>query len=472
MLIQAKLKSPLKNSTFLHSYFKVMGGQLLLQIRKKYYQCRYFLRAILDLGKNLLDMNNFFSNQELKKFTLQRWGLALLQDKKFHLKEDGAIWIDALGGGEVCQISTFVQKIRELYPDRKIVLSTHHKEMLSFIRQRKDIDFVFSAPHELAFSVKRVMKVIKPSILVVVDLVFFPFILEYVKKQGVPVVVVGAHLWDGYCDAIHMKRTKMWQFHKYVDAIGCAGLRDKKNFESMGTPSSKIHITGSMKYDMVHLYVSEEKKNLLRQSLGLGVDDYIFVAGSIRKGEERILIKAFLRVKGRMPNFKLVLVPRFFRDLPAMEAELNRLGAPWCKKTNLMQRKQGAEDIVVVDTFGELAHLYAIASVVLIGNSLVCDESTPLGQNIIEPLVQLKPIFFGPFIDKWRPVMDDFKKIWHGLEVQNEIELGDGIVYLFRHPEIIQEIMKKSKKMIDENEDNITQNVLLVAHALSQSYLS
>ena len=61
-------------------------------------------------------------------------------------------------------------------------------------------------------------------------------------------------------------------------------------------------------------------------------------------------------------------------------------------------------EVVILDTIGELAQLYQIATIVFVGGSLVNEG----GHNIIEPAVFGKPIVFGPHMQNFAEIADAF----------------------------------------------------------------
>ncbi len=61
---------------------------------------------------------------------------------------------------------------------------------------------------------------------------------------------------------------------------------------------------------------------------------------------------------------------------------------------------------MLLDTIGELASMYSVASVAFIGGSLVPSG----GHNPLEPAQYGVPIIIGPYYENFRAIVDDLKE--------------------------------------------------------------
>src|SRR5207302_4066148 len=69
-------------------------------------------------------------------------------------------------------------------------------------------------------------------------------------------------------------------------------------------------VTGSVKYDGVSGDRESPTTQELRQVLGIGRDELVWIAGSTQAPEEEIALGVYQRLKPRFPNLRLILVPR------------------------------------------------------------------------------------------------------------------------------------------------------------------
>ena len=437
-------------------------------LNKCYLQLRYAIRVYLSLPK-LFFKEVFFSKNDLsEELFWQKLGFLPKEISKYS-KEQNVIWIEALGG-EVCQLVTYTKLIKENFPHSKIALSTYNIWAYHFAKTIKTIDYVFMTPYELSGCIKRVLKRLNPKILVVVDLALFPVILEQARKRNVGLVLLSSSLAkDYYENAIHMKRSKTWQYFRHFDYIGTCGEWDKETYIAIGADPNRITVTGNMKFDLDYLKVSDSEKVLLRRKLHINDDDYIIVAGSIHPGEEVILLNNFSKLHESIKKLKMVIVPRHNEFIGIMEGAAHKLSLSFSRQSQLMKSKIHSEsNIIFIDSFGELNRLYSIANINFIGNSVISKDKFALGQNIIEPIVQGKPIFFGPYMNKWHYLTEQLKSVCPYFEVRDESDFYRGVTYVYKNREIEWRVQQKCREIMEENENNVYNNFLLTKKALEK----
>ena len=85
---------------------------------------------------------------------------------------------------------------------------------------------------------------------------------------------------------------------------------------------------------------------------------------------------------------------------------------------------------MVLDTIGELAQLYQIATAVFVGGSLVPAG----GHNILEPAIHGKPIVVGPHMQNFKEITEAFLASGAAVQVRSDRELEQAIVALMNDP--------------------------------------
>jgi len=169
-----------------------------------------------------------------------------------------------------------------------------------------------------------------------------------------------------------------------------------------------------------------------------------------------------MAARKEVPDLDLVLVPRYQFNIAAMEGTLRSLGLSSIRKSALRGSRPGRGQVIIVDTFGELSRLYAIATVVFLGGSTYLRNVVGLGQNIVEPLVHRAPVFFGVYMNLWRDITDELKKVCPALEVTGPGELADGLAALLKNPDLMERLREKAGEIICRHEDDVRRNVDLV----------
>jgi 3-deoxy-D-manno-octulosonic-acid transferase len=75
-------------------------------------------------------------------------------------------------------------------------------------------------------------------------------------------------------------------------------------------------------------------------------------------------------------------------------------------------------EVILLDSIGELASLYPLATVVFVGGTLVPRG----GHNIIEPAAVARPVIIGPYPGNFKQVVADFLKAEAVIQIQNDEE--------------------------------------------------
>ena len=132
----------------------------------------------------------------------------------------------------------------------------------------------------------------------------------------------------------------------------------------------------------------------------------VVIAASTLKGEEEHVLEAFQRIRATLTTALLIIAPRKPERFDDVERLVRRAGWKVARRTELRVDAEPRHDVVILDTIGELAQLFQVATVVFVGGSLV-DAG---GHNILEPAVFGKPIVFGPHMDNFAEIARTFPR--------------------------------------------------------------
>jgi 3-deoxy-D-manno-octulosonic-acid transferase len=163
----------------------------------------------------------------------------------------------------------------------------------------------------------------------------------------------------------------------------------------LGAERSRVLVTGNTKFDALVPLVEAPDDPSLKQAMGIGPSDRVWIAGSTHEGEEQPLLEVYRRLLGDFPDLRMVIAPRYIDRAPRVVALAQQLGL----KTALRSAASadGAQ-VVILDTIGELARAYRLGTLVFVGGSF----TTRGGQNILEPAAQGRPVLFGPHMENFR----------------------------------------------------------------------
>src|SRR5438105_12466120 len=194
-----------------------------------------------------------------------------------------------------------------------------------------------------------------------------------------------------------MKRTLA-----YVSYCCMQSQIDLERIRSLGVPLEKTEVCGNLKYEMNSPDGIEEKMEDYRRLLGLKDSSFLVVAGSTMKDEESLVLAAFQKLRKHSPQAVLLLAPRHPERFKEVEQLLREYPFYFVRRSTIRAKDQPGStrtpDVILLDTVGELATLYALAEVVFIGGSLVPRG----GHNLLEPALFRKAVLFGPSMSNFR----------------------------------------------------------------------
>jgi 3-deoxy-D-manno-octulosonic-acid transferase len=192
-------------------------------------------------------------------------------------------------------------------------------------------------------------------------------------------------------------------------------------------------VTGSLKFDSLELPglpVPDRGPNRVLRYFRIGRDRVVVIAASTLKGEDEPVLNAFGRIRTRIPDALLIIAPRKPERFDEVERLARGAGFDVARRTELRVDSEPRHDIVVLDTIGELAQLFQIATVVFVGGSLI-DAG---GHNILEPAVFGKPIVFGPYMQNFAEIAETFVRNQGALQIRAAHELGPVLLDLLGDP--------------------------------------
>jgi 3-deoxy-D-manno-octulosonic-acid transferase len=192
---------------------------------------------------------------------------------------------------------------------------------------------------------------------------------------------------------------------------------DARRIIALGAPPSRVVVTGNLKSDLLPEAVGDDPAGW-RARLHLGAGARLWIAGSTHRGEETVVLDAFLRARSRFPALALLLAPRHPERAGEVEALIRERGLLAARRSRLpADGAPGA--VIILDTVGELAALYALAEIVFVGGSLV-----PIGgHNVLEPAMRGKPVLVGPHMSNFREGAELLQRSGGGLVVKDAPEL-------------------------------------------------
>jgi 3-deoxy-D-manno-octulosonic-acid transferase len=367
--------------------------------------------------------------------------------------EGGSIWIHAVSVGEVLAAQPVVDGLATRYPERKIFISTTTETGQRLARERlKSASGVFYFPLDSTGAVRRALRAIRPSLVIVMETEIWPNFLREAAEAGAPVVFANARI-----SKRSFARYKRWKFlleDFFVETLWYGALflaqtqDDAGRLIEMGAPPERVVVTGNLKYDAeppglgeFGVWLAGQIKSQERWP--------VVVAGSVVEMEEEAILAAYDAVQRQWRRALMVLAPRKpnrFDEAARIAAE-----AGWNvtrrSVLDLAQPLNENTDVLVLDSIGELAAIYSLADAVFVGGSLVPSG----GHNILEPAWFGRPPVFGQSMENFSEMAEQFLAANAGVQVSNGPQVGKVWVQLIENDALRKRMGQAAQELSSRN---------------------
>jgi 3-deoxy-D-manno-octulosonic-acid transferase len=374
------------------------------------------------------------------------------------LRASRVVWIHAASVGEVDAASRLSVEIRKRLPGCKIVVSTFTASGNLRARQIAAADAIVFLPLDQLWVVRRALAKLNPAILIFLETEIWPNLLRESYRKGIPTLLLSGRL-----SAKSFKRYARFQsFFRHVlqcySAIGMQSQDDAERIVKLGAQGERVLVIGNLKRAP-----AATQPKLHRRSAGGAAEGMerrgsgrLLVVGSSHRGEEEILLNVFMALKTRFPELQLVLAPRHPQRFSEVEKLLRTQGVTFVRQSQRDGRPFD-QDVMLLDTVGDLQNFYALGDVAFIGGSLV-DAG---GHNLLEPARWRKPVLFGPFMDNFRLLADEMKQSGGGVEVRSGEDLIREIGQLLADPQRLKTVGEKAYQVAAEDPSVLNQSIAL-----------
>lgn len=408
----------------------------------------------------------FARKGRLRKGIAERLGF-LSPEKRARLAVGDAVWVHAVSVGETMAVRPLLKALKARYPDKKIVLSTVTETGRSIAENLSDVDVCIFFPFDFGFAVRRMLKAVNPSLVVVVETEIWPNFLRRAHCSGIPVVLANGRISDksfgGYLRFSRLFRPVLENF----DALCMQSGEDARRIIAIGARAERVHVAGNLKYDIPVRIVPDDKRAAVRGSYRIPGEVTIFAAGSTHQGEEEAVLDAYRSLSAGGRALFLVLVPRHPERALDVAALAKQKGLVCVRRSELNEKSDlfRAGEVLLVDTVGELMDVYAMADLVFVGGSLV-----PVGgHNLLEPASLAVPMIFGPHMNNFREIASRILQCRGGIQVTDTDHFSRVVAELLDSPVERRQLGANGASILSENAGSTDRHMAIIAAVLKDS---
>jgi 3-deoxy-D-manno-octulosonic-acid transferase len=311
------------------------------------------------------------------------------------------IWVHAVSVGEVLAVAGLIEELRRHLPQHKIFVSTTTDTGQALARKRFGEASVFYFPLDFAFAIRPYLQALHPQMVVIAETEFWPNFLRLAHADGARVAVVNARISDRSWPNYRRFRGLLRRLLANVDMFLAQTPADAARLQDIGALPERVRVTGNLKFDIPRPEPPAIVDSLRKSIAGAGP---VLVCGSTVEGEEPLLLRAFENLRVQHPQAVMILAPRHPERFPAVAVLLEQMSIRYWRRS-LWTSEALSGGVLLLDTIGELAALYAIADIAFVGGSLVPRG----GHNIIEPALHGVATVVGNHTENFRDIVGLFQ---------------------------------------------------------------
>jgi len=365
--------------------------------------------------------------------------------------DDEPLWIHAVSVGEAGVARTLVEALPAGEPILvSTVTPTGQAQAGGLERHGYQTAYL---PFELGWPIRRFLDRFRPRALVLCEGDYWPLLLRHVKRRGMAVMVINGRIGDRSFRRMRRLRPLLGALLGRIDAYGVQTEADRHRLIELGVEPARVRVTGNMKFDAA---APERHPHLEDQLEKLAAGRPILIAGSTMPGEEEGVLEAF-HTAGGGERAMLLLAPRHPERWNAVAEMVTSGGQTLIRRSDLSTGE--LPDVVLLDSMGELAGLYAICRAAFIGGTLVPTG----GHNPLEPARFGVAIAAGPSMENFRAMAEQFGRDEAWERVDDAKDLAAAWGRWLNDPAAARKVGGRAAALVETNRGALDRTLELLA---------
>ncbi|MBE0597884.1 MAG: 3-deoxy-D-manno-octulosonic acid transferase [Desulfuromonadales bacterium] len=389
-----------------------------------------------------------------------------LPDRLDPLSGRSVIWIHAVSVGETRAAIPLVKALKRQFPEHALVVSNVTETGHAVAREIVEADLCLFFPFDLSWAVRRVLRQVRPSLIVIVETEIWPNFVRFARRFDIPVVLVNGRISDRSYPRYRRVRRLIRPVLEQFTAFCMQTAQDAERVRQLGGPAERIEVTRNLKFDM-QAPAEGLDRAALRDNFRLPADGSVWAVGSTHPGEEEVVAEVYRRLLEEGQQLTLVLVPRHPERARLVAGMLAERRFAVTLRTRLGERTEPLRpgEILLVDTLGEMLKVYAAADLVFLGGSLM-----PIGgHNVLEAALLRRPVIFGPHMSNFREIARLLLEAGGGIQVEDAEGLHGAVAQLLNQPELRQRMGEGGNGLLQQNAGATRHTIEVLRRALNLS---
>jgi len=357
------------------------------------------------------------------------------------------VWVHAVSVGETNIIKPLMPAIAERHPDwDRVISNATYTGQANARKLYPDVRTLYF-PLDLSCTVRKAMDAVRPDLVLLVELEVWPNFLAAARRRNVPVAIINGRISERSFRRYRLIRFATRRMFANVTLFCAQNEACADRAVALGMPRDRVLVTGNMKFDACPAEAPEARDVDLAASFGLAEDEQLLVAGCTWPGEDEAIVPIYQRLREKHPGLRLLVAPRQADRFDPVARLVEGAGLPCVRRTAMGDERRTDRPVVVLDTMGELAGVYALGDIVFVGGSLIPHG----GHNILEPSGFAKPVLFGPHTANFRDITEEMLAHQAARRVDTPDALERELESLLANPTHARDLGRRARQVVDRN---------------------
>lgn len=295
---------------------------------------------------------------------------------------DKTIWFHAASLGEYEQGLPVIEKIKEKFPNHKIVVTFFSPSGYEVRKNNLVADVTVYLPLDTQKNAQQFLKLVHPEMVFFIKYEYWPNYLNELRKLGTPTYLISGifrenQMFFKWYGGFYRKALETFTYFFVQNESS------KKLLLQLG--KTNVAVSGDTRFDRVATIL--EKDNSLDFIETFKNDTLTIVVGSSWPKDEILLVDYINQTSEKV---KFIIAPHNIK-----QEQIQELKNSINKKTVLFSEKETKNltdfDVFIIDTIGILTKIYSYADIAYVGGGF----GNPGVHNILEPATFGVPIIIG-----------------------------------------------------------------------------
>ncbi|HJP59049.1 MAG TPA: glycosyltransferase N-terminal domain-containing protein [Gemmatimonadaceae bacterium] len=323
-------------------------------------------------------------------------------------------WFHAPSVGEGLQALPVIELVAQRRRDVQIAYTFYSPSAERFAQSVK-AEFTDYLPFDTVGHAEAIITALRPNALIFSKLDIWPALTESAAGRGVKVGVISATLPESSGRRGVFARALLADAYRSIDRVGAIDPADAERLHEQGVHRDRITVTGDTRYDQVWLRAQKPTPSVVQS---IKSSRPTLVAGSTWPSDEEHLLPSWLRIREKIPDARLIIAPHELHD-SHLESIIKWARSHSLRVNRVDSPDAASADVLLVDRFGILGDLYALADVAYVGGAF---HAAGL-HSVLEPAAFGAPVLFGPRYQKSRDAVKLIEASG-GASVNGDIDLA------------------------------------------------